>query len=113
MPAQDLNDFVRGDTWTQKVTIMNEGTPVDITGDEFWLTMKLNPESDYPDAQRQVTAGGADALAGIVYLTIDAVDTTQLTPSRYYFDIQRKTSNKIQTLLYGRVRVIRDITRVY
>jgi hypothetical protein len=113
MPAQDLNDFVRGDTWTQKVTIMNEGTPVDITGDEFWLTMKLNPESVSPDAQCSIAASGADALNGIVYLTLEAVDTTDLIPSRYYFDIQRKTSNKVQTLLYGRVRVIRDITRVY
>jgi hypothetical protein len=111
MPAQDLNDFVRGDTWTQKITLAKEGEPVDITDDEFWITMKLNPESETPDAQRQVTASGADALAGIVFLTLDAVDTDDLIPSRYYYDIQRKSSNKIQTLLYGRVRVIRDITR--
>ncbi len=115
MPAQDLNDFVRGDTWTQKITIMDQGSPVDITGDEFWITLKLNPEAtdEAADAQRQVTASGDDATNGIVYLTLDAVDTEDLLPSRYYYDIQRKSSNKVMTLLYGRVRVIRDITRDY
>jgi hypothetical protein len=111
MPAQDLDDFVRGDTWTQKVTMLNEDTPVDITGDEFWVSLKLNPESVAPDAQQQVTAAGDDALQGIVYLTIAAADTHDLVPTRYYYDIQRETGGKIQTLLYGRVRVVRDITR--
>ena len=113
MPQQDLNDFVRGDTWTQKLTLLNEGNPVDITGDEFWITLKLNPEAADldSDAQQQLAASGDDASNGIVYLTLEAADTENLLPSRYYYDIQRKTSNKVQTLVYGRVRVIRDITR--
>jgi len=111
MPEQDLNDFVRGDTWSQKVTLRQDNTPIDLNGDSFWLTLKLNPESEDPDAQTKVVASGTDATNGIVYLTLEAVDTDGLTPSRYYYDIQRKAGNKIQTLVYGKVRVVRDITR--
>jgi hypothetical protein len=113
MPAQDLNDFMRGDTWTQKLTLVQDDAPVDITGEEFWVTLKLNPESAAPDAQRKVTASGADATNGIVYLTLEAADTVDLIPSRYYYDFQRKSGSKVQTLLYGKVRVGRDITRTY
>lgn len=115
MPEQEMSDFVRGDTWTNKIVLTKEGSPIDITGDQFWVTLKLNPVATdaEADAQREVTASGADATNGIVYVTLDAVDTVELTPGRYHYDIQRKAGNAVQTLLYGRVRVVRDITRDY
>lgn len=115
MPQQDLNEFVRGDTWTNKIVLTKDGTPIDITGEQFWVTLKLNPTAsdEEADAQKEVTASGTDATNGIVHVTLDAVDTVDLVPGRYYYDIQRKSGNSIQTLLYGRVKVIRDITRDY
>lgn len=116
MPQRDFSDFVRGDTWTQKVVLTDSvGDPIDITDDTFWMTLKLNPEATDAEADAQTTtvAAGADATNGIVFLTLDAVDTENLTLGRHYFDIQRKAGNKVQTLVYGRVRVVRDITRDY
>lgn len=115
MPERDLNELVRGDTWTMKITLTDEGTPIDVTGNKFWVTLKLDPEAtdEEADATTEVTASGADAQNGIVHLVLDAAATVDLTLGRYYYDIQRQVDNAVQTLLYGRVKVVRDITRRY
>ena len=105
-----LPPFVRGDTWIQKVTITGE----DITGWTFWLTLKLDPTATdvNADAQVSVVASGADAAAGIVYITFTAGDTEDLLPTTYNYDIQYlDLAGAVQTLTYGTVTVIQDITR--
>lgn len=110
----DLADFHRGDTWKNKFTLQDSGgAPIDITNREYWITLKLDPtETDAnADAQVQTTATGGDALNGIVIVTMPAATTAGLEPGSYHYDVQEKdVGGEINTLMYGRVRVLRDIT---
>jgi len=110
----DLNTFVRGDTWTNKFAFTDENNAaIDITDNVYYLTLKANPDATdlLADAQQNVTATGADALAGIVYVTFSSTQTAGLSPGKYYYDLQQIDSGQVSTLLLGKVKVLRDITQ--
>lgn len=108
----DLEDFNRGDTWTTQFTLTDGTNPIDISGYVFWMTLKLDPEvADAAGVQVSVTASGVDATNGIVYVTFDPTKTEALTPASYYYDAQMVISGAVTTIMEGRVKVRRDITR--
>ena len=112
----NLTPFVRGDVVNVELTISDSaGAPIDITDDVFWLTLKLDPtvEDAAADAQTSVTAAGAPAAAGEVTVSLLPAETDVLTPgANYYYDVQRVVSaTDVQTIVYGRVKCLRDITR--
>jgi len=111
----DLAAFNRGDTWTNRFTFTDTaGDPIDISGRVYWLTLKLDPEASdgNADAQISVTASGSDAVNGVVYLTLPPTVTEGLLPANYYYDVQEVAdASTVTTIMYGRVRVDRDITR--
>jgi hypothetical protein len=109
-----LNPFNRGDTWTNKLTFTDDnGDPIDITNNVYWMTLKLDPEASDADADAQasVTASGADATNGIVYVIFQPADTDGLLPANYYYDVQQVDNGAVTTIMEGRVKVKRDITR--
>lgn len=113
---KDLNPFARGDDWTLKFTITDANdAPINITGYTFWFTMKLDPDAADPgDAQVTATSGSPDAANGILYVTVPKAITNSLVPGTYSYDLQQKdTLNNIETLLLGKVKVAKDITRTF
>lgn len=111
----ELEAFNRGDTWTNKFTFRDAaGDPIDITDNVYWMTLKLDPEAAdaAADAQVSATAAGADATNGIVYVTFLPSVTAQLLPGNYYYDVQEVSNPAaVTTIMEGRVKVKRDITR--
>jgi hypothetical protein len=113
--ALDLPDQVRGDTW--KFTFVFKDTnnvAIDITGLQYWFTVKESRDDTDAIAGVQVgpfVAEAADALLGQLDLTISPLQTENLDPKTYYYDLQEVTvSNEVSTLLLGRVKVKQDIT---
>lgn len=109
-----LNPVIRGDTWKIKLTIQEDNAAADITGYQYWFTMKEDiDKADTSAAIQEVfTAAGADAAAGIMVLTIPATATELVSPGYYLYDIQQKNlSGEIQTLMIGQVLVESDVTR--
>ena len=110
----DLNPLVRGDTWTNKFAFTDaNGAVIDISNFVYWMTLKSNPEKDDAEAEAQtsVTATGTDAQNGIVYVTFSAAETATLQPGKYYYDLQQVNNGEVTTLLLGKVKVLRDITK--
>lgn len=111
--ARDLDPLVRGDDWTLKLNITSGSSPVDITGYTYYWTLKDNVDDADPGAL-QVTAvpSGSAATAGEVTLTASAAVTTNITPQTYNYDVQQvNTTGVVQTLLLGKIKVVKDITR--
>jgi len=109
----NLKPFARGDDWTIKYTMTDEsGTPIDITGNTYWVTLKANrTDSDPGAAQVSVVASGTNATNGIVIVAISSTVTATITPGTYFYDLQEvDTLGNVYTLLLGRVKVERDIT---
>ena len=110
---RELSAFAKGDDWQVEFTIKDENnTVIDITGYQYWLTIKSDLSSADPgDGQDYALASGVDAAAGQVTLTIPRATTRNLTAGTYWYDLQQKdTGGLIQTLLRGRVRVVDDVT---
>jgi|DEB0MinimDraft_6_1074348.scaffolds.fasta_scaffold01024_5 hypothetical protein len=115
--ARDLSPLVRGDDWTIKLTLSDSGSPLNITGYTYWFTLKDNIDDADPGAlQVSITpsASGSpsEASQGIVYITAAKALTDTVTPATYNYDVQQVDgTGKVQTLLIGKVKVVKDVTR--
>jgi hypothetical protein len=102
---------VRGDSWTFEITIQDQNNQaVDISSNEYWLTLKSNIDQTDNEAALQIgpIAGGA---GGVVIISATPLET-EITPQTYSYDLQEVTSTgKVNTLLLGKVKVVKDVTR--
>ena len=110
--VRDLNDLVRGDDWSIKLTLASGGSAIDITGFTFYFTLKSNINDPDPgDLQVTASSSGQDAQDGIVYITVADSITSGLVPQKYKYDVQQIDSGgSVKTLLLGNVKVIQDVT---
>lgn len=115
--SRDLSPLVRGDDWTIKLVLTSDGSALNITGNTYWLTLKENVDDADPGAL-QVTAtpdistSPTEASQGIIYIKASRTDTNTLAAKTYNYDVQQvDSSGNVQTLLIGKVKVVKDITR--
>lgn len=115
--SRDLSPLVRGDDWTIKLVLTSDGSALNITGNTYWLTLKENIDDVDPGAL-QVTAtpdistSPTEASQGIIYIKASRTDTNTLVAKTYNYDVQQvDSSGNVQTLLIGKVKVVKDITR--
>ena len=112
--ARDLNPLVRGDDWSIKLTITENSAVVNITGYTYKFTLKSDIDSADP-GQLQITtvATSPDSNTGIVYINAPHT-STNITPQTYNYDIQQVDTSSptvVKTILLGKVKVVRDVTR--
>lgn len=115
MIQKDLSTQVRGDTWGLNFNIQDStGAPEDITGYEYWFTLKVNPDDTDANAALQegpVVISPQNGVIGKVYIEVPAFETFYLTPRTYYYDLQEVTpEGRVSTLLIGKVKVVKDVT---
>lgn len=104
----------RGDTFSFTFVVKeSDGTPIDVTGFSFFLT--VDPAEDPPDPSGNLfTLNGVitDGPAGKVTFTLSAVEADQ-PPSDYFFDVQMvDLAAAIRTIVKGGWTVQQDITKV-
>ena len=91
------------------------GAAVNITGWQFFTTMKRGPTGDDDNAAPvQVNSGelsGADAENGDYYLLLPSAQTKNLGPGLYYIDVKQCVDEIYTTTIYGRVRVTATVTQ--
>ena len=114
---RDLSPLVRGDDWTLKLVLTSDNSVLDITGYTFWFTLKANVDDADPGAL-QVTAtpdtsgNPSEASQGILYIRAPRNLTDSLQTQNYNYDVQQvDDEGNVQTLLIGKVKVVKDITR--
>ena len=114
---RDLSPLVRGDDWTIKLTLTSDGSALNITGNTYWLTLKENIDDADPGALQvtatpDVSTSPTEASQGIIYIKASRTVTNTLTAKTYNYDVQQvDSSGNVQTLLIGKVKVVKDITR--
>ena len=113
--AQPLFEMYRGDDYSLRVEITDDsGVAIDITGWSFSSSMKLSvfmEDSEAPVSVDVPAVSGAEAEAGVVYVTYPSDQTKDLIPTKYAVDIQRVYNDKVITVLSGDVQVLGDVTR--
>lgn len=112
---KNLDNQVRGDTWILTFNIQNSaGAPEDITGNDYWLTLKSSIDDTDAAAVLQigpVVMGAPNAAAGTLIITVYPEDTILLEAKTYFYDLQEvNVANEVTTLLIGKVKVVKDVT---
>lgn len=114
----NLSDFFSGDLLPLEIVFKDDnGQYVDATDFSFWITFKTDKDLDDSDATLQLrfynNGTTVDSTQGKVILNLIPAMTRQLTPGRYYWDIQivNESDDTVRTIGSGSLRVKRDITR--
>lgn len=83
-----INDFVRGTTKDFKITMSQDGVPIDITGCKFYITIAvdLDPET-IPDLEITIDPP-TDPLNGATTGTITDTQTYALTAQTYVYSVR-------------------------
>lgn len=112
---KNLDNQVRGDTWILTFNIQTSaGAPENITGNEYWLTLKSAIDDTDANAALQigpVTSGSPNAALGILTIMVAPEETITLESKTYFYDLQEvNAANEVTTLLIGKVKVVKDVT---
>lgn len=86
--AKYTSDFRQGETKTIKI---NYGAGCDITGWEFWFTLRKDFNDSDPAAQANTTAGddvNDDSTAGVAFLTLDSDVSVLIDADKYFYDLR-------------------------
>ena len=101
----------RGDSPVIPITVSSDGSPLDITGFTFTLTVNAsdNPSDDL-GALFQLSGTIVDGAAGRVDFQPSTSDLTQI-PDIYNYDVQMVGGGSTRTILKGAFTIDPDITR--
>lgn len=114
---RNLANLVRGDDWIIKIVVSSDGNPLDITGFTYWFTLKLNVDDADPGALQisfnpDTATSPTEASQGILYIKVNKSLTDSIDAATYNYDLQQvDNAGTVQTLLIGKVKVVKDITR--
>lgn len=115
MSKQDpLFKFYRGDDFAFNINVKDAlDQIVDITGWDVTFTMKRNPNRSDATANLQIVQSnlsGANATNGNVQIILPHLQTKDLNPGKYYFDMEVRTGGYVSTILAGMLEVLPDVT---
>lgn len=110
--------MVRGDTYSFRVTITQNGEAVDITGGSFTMTAKWEiTDADANAVFQKTSPSGGIVLttpaSGVITVTLDPADTNSLPLHKVslFYDIEFiDSSGDVYTVLYGTLSVVPDVT---
>lgn len=104
-------EVVQRDTKTYRLNFTENNVAVDITGWVIYFTVKENFSDTDANAKisKNVVASGADALNGIVRVTLLTTDTN-VAFGKYYYDLKvKQTLTDLQTMLTGIFQVNKTV----
>jgi len=102
----------RGDTYADVINISSAGSPLDVTGYTFLLTVDTQKApSDTSTQVYQLTGTILDAVNGQVEFAPSAVQADQV--GGFYYDVQMTDgAGRKRTVLAGKYKYVQDITKV-
>ncbi len=115
-PSRYNVDLVRGDSKTFALNFTSDGIhPIDITGWTIYYTVKrCVGEADVDAVIRKIVTTHTNPTGGQTEVVLNNSDTQNLDTEIFYHDFQIKdTNDKINTIAYGQLNVLADVTRAY
>ena len=111
-----LPNFNRGDTVPYAVTFTENGAAKDISNMIMFITLKVNKTDTDANAalqKKHTFPADANSVAGTGSVILTSTETN-ITPRRYYYDIQLVDPSGspvvVTTLAQGTVDVLQDIS---
>lgn len=110
----NLKPLYRGDSREYNITFTDSnGVAIDISEWKVYFTVKKKySDSDNNAVIKKDVITHGEPENGKTKIILLPVDTDNLTPARYYYDIQiRREKGNILTVLQGKIRIKADVTR--
>jgi hypothetical protein len=112
-------DIYRGDDATATITLVENGSAMDLTAAVVRMTFKRSVFETDEDAflrKTSETDGGieidADPTSGRITVAFVPEDTEDLVlPERFRYDVQVERGDTVRTIMTGRLGVRLDVTR--
>jgi len=109
----DIPNQVRGDKWVIEFIIQDpSGNPINISGNQYWLTLKS--DINLSDNEAEVQVGPvlpSNSASGEVTIIVDSGITEVLEARSYKYDFQEvESAGTVNTLVIGKIRVVKDVT---
>lgn len=104
--------FSRGDTPVFSFTLKEDGSPIDITGSSFLLTVDPSPApTGSGDNLFQLTGSIPVGTDGVVQFQATAMQM-DLAPGVYFYDVQwTDAASAIRTIIAGEFEIRQDVTK--
>ena len=101
----------RGTTYTIGIEFKKDGVPASLVGAEIRFTVKdVQFDSNWTDTDALIAknvTNHTDPTNGISVIPLDPVDTAEIPPGKYFFDIKVEEANgDIHTLLKGKCSIL-------
>ena len=115
-----LASVLRGDTISFQLTFTDaQSQAINVASTELYFTLKATKDNDLTDASAalkhdETLPDDANTQAGIASFVVPATKVDAVTPGTYFYDlqwIQPGAPDQVQTLIYGTVGILTDITR--
>lgn len=121
-----MDPFYRGDTREYLLSFQLKpnsapSVPIDISGDEIWVTLKVtsgSPDQKAPIQKKIVAPSNSTSESGNLLVTLTSEETGKLAGDlEYVFEIQRVIPSgdplippTVQTVFQDTVRILQDAT---
>lgn len=107
-------EFIRGDTFRFKFKLIdsNQNVLQLTSGDELYFTMKTNANKKDFILQKRFSKGEITEENGYYYITLNHLDTGNLKPGNYVYDIQLMSNDLVKTLVTGDIALNKDVTHI-
>jgi len=110
----DLEPLYRRDSREYNLTFTkSNGEPIPITDWKIYFTIKLSYiDADSKAVIRKDINTHDDPINGKTKIILLPDDTKDIKPDEYWYDIQiKRGEDNILTVIWGRIKIITDITR--
>jgi len=114
----DLNPVVTGDDLTFTIRFNNDdGDPLDVVGDQVYLTIKSTLELTDAEAELQIDyliPDSGSTRAGVVTVPVTKTDTA-IPAAKYHYDFQwtknASGAGEVETVQIGYITFIEGVTK--
>lgn len=116
--APIIKNYIRGDSRLISISIFQSDgvTPFNLTGCEVFFTVNANSNNTSDNDSSAIIALKNSTITnptlGVANIQISNVNTQDIAPGTYYYDVQLKDANgNITSLAQNQFLVIADVTR--
>lgn len=98
--------MIKGDT----VSFNMEFTDLPADLDSAYFSAKANYSDNSYTFRKSLGDGIAKVSTGVYSVRLAPADTANVTPGRYYYDLQIGVSNDIYTIMFGEINILPEVS---
>jgi hypothetical protein len=110
-PAQYNIQMWKNDTWNNTFTLLNEATPINLTG--ATVEIQIRKKANSTDALATLTIGSGITISGASFNVITVAYNVDIDAGSYVYDMAIQFSDGTEkTYIWGIFIIYEDVTKI-